>query len=83
MYSCLHVPVKDLLAVDEVETIEQLLHHFLDFSQAELDIDIGEETSQIMFTEVKHQVKCGLVPVVLAGFCTADLNQINNIFMSQ
>ena len=78
----LHVPVQDLLAVDEVEAVEQLLHHLativmamvitvmmhhlLDLSEVELDVGVAEQTGEVVLGEVEHQVERRLVPVVLA-----------------
>ena len=69
----------DLVGVDEVEALKHLLHHLLDLLQGELDIEVGEEPGQVMFTEVKDQVESGLVPVV----CSADLDQIHNVVVVQ
>lgn len=33
--------MENLVAVNEVESIEQLLHHFLDLTQGELDVDVA------------------------------------------
>ena len=78
----LHVPVQDLLAVDEVEAVEQLLHHLgtimmamvmtvmmrhlLDLSEVELDVGVAEQPGEVVLGEVEHQVERRLVPVVLA-----------------
>ena len=75
----LHVPVDDLVGVDEVESLEHLLHHLLDLLQGELDIEVGQESGQIVLTEVKDQVEGGLVPVV----CSADLDQVHNVVVVQ
>ena len=84
----LHVPVQDLLAVDEVEAVEQLLHHLativmtmvitvmmhhlLDLSEVELDVGVAEQTGEVVLCEVEHQVERRLVPVVLARLVTAN-----------
>ena len=62
----LHVPVEDLLAVDEVEPVEQLLHHLLDLPEVELDVGVAEQPRQVVLRKVKDQVEGRLVPVVLA-----------------
>ena len=69
--------MKDLVDVDVVETLEDLLHHFLDLGQGELHINIAQQAGQIMLTEVKNQVEGCFVPVV----GPADLNQIDNVFV--
>ena len=71
----LHIPVNDLVVVDEEEAFAHLLHHLLDLPEEELDVDVGEEPGQVVLTEVKHQVERGLVPAVLA----ADLDEIDVI----
>lgn len=69
----------DLVGVDEVKSLKHLLHHFLDLLQGELDIEVGQESSQVVFAEVKDQVESGFVPVV----CSADLDQIDNVVVVQ
>ena len=58
--------MEDLLAVDEVEPVEQLLHHLLDLPEVELDVGVAEQASQVVLGKVKDQVEGGLVPIVLA-----------------
>jgi hypothetical protein len=54
-----------LVTVNVVESVEQLLHHFFNLPQAELDVHIGQESSQVVLAKVKDQVKCRLVAVEL------------------
>ena len=54
--------MEDLLAVDEVKPVQQLLHHFLDLAEVELDVGVAEQASQVMLSKVKDQVKGGPVP---------------------
>ena len=84
----LHVPVQDLLAVDEVEAVEQLLHHLativmamvitvmmrhlLDLSEVELDVGVAEQTGEVVLGEVEHQVERRLVTIVLARLFAAN-----------
>ena len=84
----LHVPVQDLLAVDEVEAVEQLLHHLatilmatvitvmmhhlLDLSEVELDVGVAEQTGEVVLGEVEHQVERRLVTIVLARLVSAN-----------
>ena len=75
----LHVSVDDFVGVDEVKSLKHLLHHFLDLLQGELNIEVGQESSQVVFAEVKDQVESGFVPVV----CSADLDQIDNVVVVQ
>ena len=58
--------MEDLLAVDEVEPVQQLLHHLLDLAEVELDIGVAEQASQVVLGKVKDQVEGRLVPIVLA-----------------
>ena len=53
----IHIPVNDLVVVDEEEAFAHLLHHLLDLPEEELDVDVGEEPGQVVLTEVKHQVE--------------------------
>ena len=72
-----HVSVDDFVGVDEEETLAHLLHHLLDLSKTELDVDVAQETSEVMLAEVKHQVESCLVAAVLA----TDLDQVHNVVM--
>ena len=76
---CLHVPVDDLVGVDVEESLTHLLHHFLYLSGAELDVDVAEKASEIVFTEIKDQEECCLVTTIL----TADLQQVHDVLMVQ
>lgn len=67
--------------MDVVQPVQQLLHHFLDLSQAELDHHVGEEASQIVLAKVKHQVEGGSVAIVARGFGTTDFYEINDVFV--
>ena len=58
--------MEDLLAVDEVEPVEQLLHHLLDLAEVELDVGVAEQARQVMLSKVKDQVEGRLVAIVLA-----------------
>ena len=62
----LHVAVEDLLAVDEVEPVEELLHHLLDLAEVELDVGVAQQAGQVVLGKVKDQVEGRLVPIVLA-----------------
>ena len=52
--------------MDEVEPVEELLHHLLDLAEVELDVGVAEQTGEVVLGEVEHQVERRLVPVVLA-----------------
>lgn len=70
-----------LIAVDVIESVEQLLHHLLDLAEAELDHDIGEQSGQVVFAKVKDQVEGGSVAIVVCGLGAAYLYQIHHIFV--
>lgn len=61
-----------LVSVDVVQSIEQHLHDLLDFCQGELYISIAQQASQVMLTEVKHQVDAAFVSVELSSFKNND-----------
>ena len=61
----LHVAVEDFLAVDEVEPVEELLHHLLDLAEVELDVGVAEQARQVVLSKVKYKVEGRLVTVVL------------------
>ena len=58
--------MEDLLAVDEVEPVEELLHHLLDLAEVELDVGVAEQAGQVVLGKVKDKVEGGLVAIVLA-----------------
>lgn len=74
--------MQNLLAMDEEEAVEQLLHHFLDLPHRELDVDIGEEAGEVVLAEFEHQVEGGLV-LGRGGLCPADLDQGYHILVFQ
>ena len=41
------------------------MHHFLDLSEGELDVEVAQEPSQVVLTELEDQVECAFVPIVL------------------
>lgn len=57
-----------LISVDVVQSIKQHLHDLLDFCQGELYIGITQQSSQVVLTEVKHQVDAAFVPIELSSF---------------
>ena len=67
----------DLVGVDEEQALAHLLHHLLDLAKTKLDVDVAQETRQVVLAEVKHQVECGLVSGVLATY----FQKIDNVFM--
>ena len=50
--------------MDEEEGIEELLHDLLDLSQGKMELTTFQQASQIMLTEVQHQVDTPLVTIV-------------------
>lgn len=66
-----------------IQPIQQLLHHLLNLAQAELYVDIRQQSSQIVFTEVKHQIERRSITIVLRRFSSTYFNQIHNILMLQ
>jgi hypothetical protein len=69
--------------VDKIQSIQKLLHDLLNFSQTKFDIGIWQQTSQIVFTKVKDQVKGGLEFVELSNFGSTNFDEIDHIFMFQ
>lgn len=57
-----------LVSVDVVQSIKQHLHDLLDLCQGELYIGITQQSSQVMFTEVKNQIDAAFVSVELRSF---------------
>ncbi len=54
--------------MDVVQSIEQHLHDLLDLCQRELYIGIAQQSGQVVFTEVKHQVDAAFVSVELSSY---------------
>lgn len=51
------VSMKNLVGMNVEKPIEQLLNHFLDLPQAEFHLHVGQQTGQVVLTEIKHQIK--------------------------
>ena len=56
--------MEDFVSMDEEEGIEELLHDLLDLSQGEMELTTLQQASEIMLTEVQHQVDTALVTIV-------------------
>jgi hypothetical protein len=56
--------------VDEVQAVEQLVHDFLDFTQTELDVDVGQQARQVVLAELEHKEERAFVAVEL-GRCNS------------
>ena len=56
--------------MDEVEPVEELLHHLLDLAEVELDVGVAEQAGQVVLGKVKDKVEGGLVAIVLARLLT-------------
>ena len=56
--------------MDEVEPVEELLHHLLDLAEVELDVGVAEQAGQVVLGKVKDKVEGGLVAIVLARLIT-------------
>lgn len=72
-----------LITVNVVQAIEELLHDFLNLTQAEFDVDVRQQASKVMFAEIKHQVECRSVFVMRSGTRPTNFNQIDDIFVFQ
>ena len=75
--------MKYFLTVNEVETIEQLLHHLLYLAEAEFDVNVGKESGKVVLAEIEDKVKGGFVTVVLASSGPTDLDQVDDVLMSK
>lgn len=67
--------------MDKIQSIQKLLHDLFNFAQTEFDIGIGQQTGQIVLTEVKDQIKGGFEFVELSDFRPADFYQVDHIFV--
>lgn len=64
-----------------VNCTQQLLHDHLDVALAEFDVRIRQQTSQIMFTELKNQEECRSEIVLHRRSCVNNFYQIHDILM--
>ena len=62
--------------MDVVQSVEQHLHDLLNLCQGELDVSVTQQASQVVLTEVKHQVDAAFVSVELSR-CGMREKQIN------
>jgi len=74
-----HVAMKDLVAVNVVETVEQLLHDFLDLAEIELDVDVAQESGEIVIAEIENEIKGGFEAIVLGRLGAANLLQVDDV----
>lgn len=67
----------NLVRVDVIKPVEQLLHHFLDFSQAELDVHVGEQP-RLEIMEKKKQ-KFSIMAMITIGQLVVKREQSENL----
>jgi hypothetical protein len=65
--------VQDLVAVDVVESIQQLLHHLLDLTQRELYVGVAQQARQVVFAKLKDEVERALVAIELCRCRKKDM----------
>ena len=71
--------MENLVTVNVVETVEELLHDFLNLAQIELDVDVAEETSEIVIAEIEDEIKGAFKPVILRRLGPANLLEIDDV----
>jgi hypothetical protein len=64
-----------------IQPVQKLLDDLLDFAEGELNVDIGQQPSQVVITEIEHQVEGAPVFVVVISLRPADLEQVDNVFV--
>ena len=57
--------MQDLVAVDVVESVQQLLHHLLDLTQRELYIGVAQEAGQVVFAKLKDEIERAFIAIEL------------------
>lgn len=63
-----------LVSVYVVKSVQQHLHHLLNLSQSEFNISVAQQTSEVVLTEIKHQIDAALITVKLGGWRGRDEN---------
>ena len=62
-------------------TIEQLLHDLLLLAERELDTGIAEQTGQIVFTELEHQIEVTLELILGFGLGCAYFDEPHDVLV--
>jgi hypothetical protein len=75
--------MQNFVAVYVVQSVQQLLQNFLYFTQTEFDVHIGQQSSQIVFTEIEYQVERRSVAVVFVCLRATDFQKIDDVLMLQ
>lgn len=61
-----------LVSVYVVKPVQQHLHDLLNLSQGEFNISVAQQSSEVMLTEIKHQIDAALITVKLSGWRERD-----------
>ena len=73
--------MKNLVAVNVVESVQELLHDFFDLAQIKLDVDVAQEAGEIVVAEIEDEIERAFEAVVLRGFGSANLLQIDDVLV--
>lgn len=61
-----------LVSVYVVKPIQQHLHDLLNLSQGEFNISVAQQSSEVMLTEIKHQIDAAFITVKPSGWREGD-----------
>lgn len=64
-----------------VESVQQLLHDLLDLAQTELYVDVGQQSGQIVFAKVEHQIERRAISIVCRCLRSTDFDQIYDVLV--
>ena len=79
--SGLHVTMQYFVAVNVIEAVEQLLHDFFNFPQIEFDVDVAQESGEIVVAEIEDEIEGAFGTIVLRGFRAADFLQVDDVLV--
>ena len=58
-----------------------MLHDFFDLAQVKLDVDVAQKAGEIVVAEIKDEIKGAFEAVVLRGFGSANLLQVDDVLV--
>lgn len=81
IFNALIFNLSHLVHVKIENSTQQLLHDHLNVAVAKFNVRIRQQTSQIMFTELKNQEECRSEIVLHRRSCVHNFYQIYDILM--
>ena len=72
--------MQNFVVMNKIEALQQLRHDVLDLGQAELDVNVVQQTGQIVIAELENQIERSAVLVGVL-LCTTNLEQTDHVLV--